>query len=75
MNLTIFVGKEGASAARWKGAFLGMTQEISEKCLELYWKAMQSRVSKAGTASSSLFYKKPKDIILMLELLLIRRFP
>ncbi|MGZ5602392.1 MAG: hypothetical protein ACXWFX_17505 [Methylobacter sp.] len=31
MNLTVPVGKAGASAARWKGAFLGMAEEVSVK--------------------------------------------
>jgi len=31
MNLTVPVGKEGASAARWKDVFWGMAQEIFEK--------------------------------------------
>jgi len=31
MNLTVPLGKGGASAARWTGVFLGMAQEISEK--------------------------------------------
>ncbi|MDA1342417.1 MAG: hypothetical protein O2966_00760 [Proteobacteria bacterium] len=52
MNLTILVGKEGASAARWKGAFLGIVQAISEKYLGLYWIAIASSVSKAGAGAS-----------------------
>jgi len=42
MNLTVPVGKGGASAARWKGAFLDMAQEIAEKFKYLHYTGMHS---------------------------------